>query len=98
MDFCTFLLPASDYTIDDVWDTVGLRGTGSHDFTVAEVFVPTSRSLTEKLPVIAARSADGVTGRDSPPLAPPPEVPFAMFFPPVNASLISLKRAASARA
>src|SRR6201986_5454459 len=31
VDFCTFLLPASDYTIDDVWDTVGLGGTGSND-------------------------------------------------------------------
>src|SRR5213596_1636291 len=31
VDFCTFLVPASDYTIDDVWDTVGLRGTGSND-------------------------------------------------------------------
>ena len=27
VDFCTFLLPNTDYTIDDVWDTVGLRGT-----------------------------------------------------------------------
>jgi 3-hydroxy-9,10-secoandrosta-1,3,5(10)-triene-9,17-dione monooxygenase len=33
-DFRTFLLPRSDYTIDDVWDTVGLRGTGSNDIGV----------------------------------------------------------------
>src|SRR5450432_237526 len=39
-DFRTFLLPASDYTIDDVWDTVGLRGTGSNDIIVDGVFVP----------------------------------------------------------
>src|SRR3989440_13063863 len=25
VDFCTFLVPAADYVIDDVWDTVGLR-------------------------------------------------------------------------
>src|SRR5215471_17675120 len=29
VDFRTFLLPAADYVIDDVWDTIGLRGTGS---------------------------------------------------------------------
>ncbi len=36
-DFRTFLLPRSDYAIDDVWDTVGLRGTGSNDIVVADV-------------------------------------------------------------
>jgi len=45
-DFRTFLLPASDYVIDDVWDTVGLRGTGSNDIVVDDVFVPEHRSLS----------------------------------------------------
>jgi 3-hydroxy-9,10-secoandrosta-1,3,5(10)-triene-9,17-dione monooxygenase len=45
-DFGTFLLPASDYEIDDVWDTVGLRGTGSNDIVVSDVFVPEHRSLS----------------------------------------------------
>jgi len=45
-DFCTFLLPASDYTIDDVWDTVGLRGTGSNDIVVDDAFVPEHRALS----------------------------------------------------
>jgi 3-hydroxy-9,10-secoandrosta-1,3,5(10)-triene-9,17-dione monooxygenase len=45
-DFRTFLLPASDYTIDDVWDTVGLRGTGSNDIVVDGAFVPEHRSLS----------------------------------------------------
>jgi 3-hydroxy-9,10-secoandrosta-1,3,5(10)-triene-9,17-dione monooxygenase len=45
-DFRTFLLPASDYEIDDVWDTVGLRGTGSNDIVVAGAFVPEHRSLS----------------------------------------------------
>jgi 3-hydroxy-9,10-secoandrosta-1,3,5(10)-triene-9,17-dione monooxygenase len=45
-DFRTFLLPASDYTIDDVWDTVGLRGTGSNDIVVDDVFVPEHHSLS----------------------------------------------------
>jgi len=45
IDFRTFLLPISDYRIDDVWDTVGLRGTGSNDIVVDGAFVPEHRSL-----------------------------------------------------
>jgi 3-hydroxy-9,10-secoandrosta-1,3,5(10)-triene-9,17-dione monooxygenase len=46
VDFRTFLLPASDYRVDDVWDTVGLRGTGSNDIVVDGAFVPGHRSLS----------------------------------------------------
>jgi 3-hydroxy-9,10-secoandrosta-1,3,5(10)-triene-9,17-dione monooxygenase len=46
VDFKTFLLPLGDYTIDDVWDTVGLRGTGSNDIVVQDAFVPAHRSLS----------------------------------------------------
>ncbi|HXW43758.1 MAG TPA: flavin-dependent monooxygenase [Streptosporangiaceae bacterium] len=46
VDFRTFLLPRSDYAIEDVWDTVGLRGTGSNDILVDDVFVPEYRSLS----------------------------------------------------
>lgn len=45
-DFCTFLLPRADYAIDDVWDTVGLRGTGSNDIVVDKAFVPKHRALS----------------------------------------------------
>ena len=46
IDFRTFLLSRSDYTVDDVWDTVGLRGTGSNDIVVHGAFVPEHRSLS----------------------------------------------------
>jgi 3-hydroxy-9,10-secoandrosta-1,3,5(10)-triene-9,17-dione monooxygenase len=46
LDFCTFLLPDRDYAIDDVWDTVGLRGTGSNDIVVQDAFVPKHRALS----------------------------------------------------
>ncbi|MFB9728854.1 3-hydroxy-9,10-secoandrosta-1,3,5(10)-triene-9,17-dione monooxygenase oxygenase subunit [Haloechinothrix salitolerans] len=46
VDFCTYLLPKSDYEINDVWDTVGLRGTGSNDIIVQDVFVPQHRALS----------------------------------------------------
>ncbi|MBO3737875.1 3-hydroxy-9,10-secoandrosta-1,3,5(10)-triene-9,17-dione monooxygenase oxygenase subunit [Actinoplanes flavus] len=45
-DFRTFLLPATDYTIEDVWHTVGLRGTGSNDIVVSGAFVPEHRTLS----------------------------------------------------
>ncbi|MEV4316569.1 3-hydroxy-9,10-secoandrosta-1,3,5(10)-triene-9,17-dione monooxygenase oxygenase subunit [Actinocrispum sp. NPDC049592] len=46
VDFRTFLLPLEDYKIEDVWDTVGLRGTGSNDILVDDVFVPDYRTLS----------------------------------------------------
>ncbi|QGK70374.1 flavin-dependent monooxygenase [Allosaccharopolyspora coralli] len=46
VDFCTYLLPLGDYRIDDVWDTVGLRGSGSNDIVVDDVFVPAHRALS----------------------------------------------------
>lgn len=46
VDFRTFLLPASDYLIEDAWDTVGLAGTGSHDIVVERAFVPADFTLS----------------------------------------------------
>ena len=46
IDFRTFLVPLGDYVIEDVWDTVGLRGTGSNDIVIADAFVPEHRSLS----------------------------------------------------
>ncbi|MFG1924401.1 3-hydroxy-9,10-secoandrosta-1,3,5(10)-triene-9,17-dione monooxygenase oxygenase subunit [Cryptosporangium sp. NPDC048952] len=45
-DFRTFLVPRTDYRVDDVWDTVGLRGTGSNDVVVEDAFVPEYRTLS----------------------------------------------------
>jgi len=44
-DVRTFLLPRSDYQIDDVWRTSGMIGTGSHDVVVEGAFVPEHRTL-----------------------------------------------------
>jgi 3-hydroxy-9,10-secoandrosta-1,3,5(10)-triene-9,17-dione monooxygenase len=45
-DFCTFLVPLGDYQIEDVWNTVGLRGTGSNDIVIEDAFVPAYRALS----------------------------------------------------
>ena len=34
------IMPASDVTIHDNWHVAGLRGTGSNDFSVSDLFVP----------------------------------------------------------
>ena len=40
-----FLVPASDYSVIDTWQVIGLAGTGSNDVEVADVFVPAYRTL-----------------------------------------------------
>jgi len=40
----SFLVPASDYRIDDVWHVVGLAGTGSNDIRIDDAFVPAHRA------------------------------------------------------
>jgi 3-hydroxy-9,10-secoandrosta-1,3,5(10)-triene-9,17-dione monooxygenase len=46
VDFRTFMVPRSDYAIEDVWNTVGLRGTGSNDVVVDDAFVPEAFTLS----------------------------------------------------
>ena len=40
----TFLVPRSDYVIEDTWHSMGLQGTGSNDIVVDNVFVPDYRT------------------------------------------------------
>jgi 3-hydroxy-9,10-secoandrosta-1,3,5(10)-triene-9,17-dione monooxygenase len=43
-DMRTFLLPRRDYAIEDTWHVFGLKGTGSQDIVVDDVFVPEHRT------------------------------------------------------
>ncbi|MEM1110805.1 MAG: acyl-CoA dehydrogenase family protein [Pseudomonadota bacterium] len=40
----TFLVPNSDYRIEDTWNSMGLQGTGSNDIVVENAFVPDYRT------------------------------------------------------
>jgi len=40
------IFPASEVEIIDTWESTGLRGSGSHDYAVTDIFVPAERSLS----------------------------------------------------
>lgn len=44
LEHVTFLLPKADYRIEQNWDVLGLRATGSHDIVVEGAFVPEHRT------------------------------------------------------
>lgn len=46
VDFKTFMVPRTSYTIIDVWHMVGLKGTGSNDILVEDVFIPEAFTLS----------------------------------------------------
>lgn len=58
--------PRSDVTIHDTWHVSGLRATGSHEFSVADAFVPAGRTV---LPGVSTPGTDG----------PLPRFPFFCF-------------------
>jgi indole-3-acetate monooxygenase len=42
--------PAASCEILDTWHSIGLRGTGSHDYAVSDLFVPAAHSLSFREP------------------------------------------------
>lgn len=57
------LLPASDFAIEDVWHTDGMRATGSNDIVVSDVFVPEHRLV--RVADIYGGTAPGASLHDS---------------------------------
>ena len=55
-EFVRFVVPQGDVTVLDTWKTTGMRGTGSHDVEVQNLFVPDERSLP---PRVSRRSVLG---------------------------------------
>ncbi len=70
------ILPRSDYTIvEDSWDVVGLRGTGSKDIVIKDAFVPSYRVVP------FSKFLDGSQPRESGHTNPIFHVPFTTAFP-----------------
>lgn len=75
VDFGSFLIPRTEYTIDDVWHVVGLKGTGSNTIVVKDVFVPRHRFLSYKA------MNDGTAGGYENNTAPVYKMPWGTMHP-----------------
>lgn len=53
-DSRAFIIPRSDYVIDDTWHVLGLKGTGSKDIVVERAFVPKHRTHSFALSFMGA--------------------------------------------
>ncbi len=73
-EFRTFLVPRADFRVIDAWDTIGLRGTGSQDVEVTDVFVPEYRTHS------AAAGAAGTSPGLAENTAPLYRLPFGQIF------------------
>ena len=73
-DSLTFLLPRSDYRIEDTWFSIGLKGTGTNDVVVEDAFVPAYRTLS-----FADTTACSCPGNEINP-GPLYRLPFASVF------------------
>ncbi|SEK72625.1 Acyl-CoA dehydrogenase [Blastococcus sp. DSM 46786] len=70
------ILPRSDYEIvEDTWDVVGLRGTGSKDIVVKDAFIPSYRIIHN------AKLVDGTQPKDAGLTNPLYHLPFSCAFP-----------------
>jgi len=63
-DHHNFLIPVSDYAIDDDWYTMGMAGTGSATIVLDDAFVPDHRAVANS--DIAAGRAPGATHNGAP--------------------------------
>src|SRR4029079_10094068 len=60
LDVRHFVLPRADYQIlDDTWNVVGLKGTGSKDVLIEKSFVPEYRTIR------STKVVDGSAARES---------------------------------
>ncbi|WP_420429121.1 acyl-CoA dehydrogenase family protein [Algiphilus sp.] len=73
-EYRTFLVPRSDFRVEDTWHTMGLKGTGSNDIIVEDAFVPEYRTH---------KATDGFNGTNPGKdtfTAPLYKIPFGQIF------------------
>ncbi len=86
------ILPRSDYEIvEDSWDVVGLRGTGSKDVIVKDAFIPHHRAMN------ATEVMDGTAQRNSGLTQTLYQMPWSTMFPlGITAAVIGIAEGALA--
>jgi 3-hydroxy-9,10-secoandrosta-1,3,5(10)-triene-9,17-dione monooxygenase len=86
------ILPRKDYEIvDDSWNVVGLRGTGSKDVIVKDAFVPAYRTMD------ATKVMDGTAQREAGMTEPLYLMPWSTMFPlGISAATIGIAEGALA--
>lgn len=86
------ILPRSDYEIvEDSWDVVGLKGTGSKDIVVKDAFIPSYRVIEN------AKLIDGTQPRDAGLTNPLYHLPFSCAFPlGITAAVVGIAEGALA--
>ena len=88
-EFRLFLVPKSEYTILDTWHASGLRGTGSNDVVVEDVFVPDHRQID------TLQTRNGEAPGNAVNTGTVYRLPlFAMFFSWVGAAVLGMAEAA----
>jgi 3-hydroxy-9,10-secoandrosta-1,3,5(10)-triene-9,17-dione monooxygenase len=85
-----FILPRSDYEIvEDSWNVVGLRGTGSKDIIVKDAFVPSHRVIE------AAKVNDGTAASEAGRSEALYRTPWSAIFPSaISAAVIGIAESA----
>ncbi len=73
-DMRTFLVPKSDYTLEDNWFTFALKATGSKDVVLNDVFVPAHRTHKMSDGFVCNSPGNAVNG------APLYRIPFGQLF------------------
>ena len=86
------ILPRKDYEIvEDSWNVVGLRGTGSKDVIVKDAFVPSYRTMD------ATKVMDGTAQREAGMTEPLYQMPWSTMFPlGISAAAIGIAEGALA--
>ncbi|MFF9345217.1 acyl-CoA dehydrogenase family protein [Streptomyces sp. NPDC014773] len=74
-----FLVPAGQCDVEETWDPLGMRGTGSNTVSLDGVFVPDHRSVAQDRLLSSAPAADGARCHS----VPFPLVAALMFAAPV---------------
>ena len=89
-DYLHVILPRSDYEIlQDSWNVIGLRGTGSKDVVVNGAFIPSYRAVPHV--EVATGIAAARAGRDEPVY----KLPFQVLFPlGITAAVIGIAEGA----